>query len=316
MKSSDPLRAIAVEHGSFRRGEALTHGVDDAALRRAVRAGTLVKVRHGTYAFADEWNGLDESGRHLVLTKAVLRVMGDEVAASHHSACLMHRMEMWDVDLGEAHVTRLDGGAGRTEGGVVHHEGLSLDGDLVRIGGHLVVQPARAALESALLSDVEHGLVVVNSGLHQRLFTREDLEAQHALMRSWPRAGHLQLLTRMADGRAESVAESRSLHLFWTQGLPKPELQYHVYDGRGDLVGITDFAWPELGLLGEFDGKVKYQRYLRPGEEPGDAVFREKQREDLLRRVTGWSMVRLTWSDLYTPVATAAMIRSMMRRAA
>ena len=316
MKSSDPLRAIAAEHGSFRRGEALAFGVDDAALRRAVRRGALVKVRHGAYVFADEWGTLDEPSRHLVLTRAVLRVIGDDVAASHHSACLMHRMEMWDVDLADAHVTRLDGGAGRTEAGVVHHEALSLDADVVRIGGHHVVQPARAALESALLSGVERGLVVVNSGLHQRLFTAEDLEAQHALMRSWPGAGHLQLVSRLADGRPESVAESRSAYLFWAQGLPKPELQYPVYDGRGNLVGIVDFAWPELGLLGEFDGKVKYLRHLRPGEEPGDAVFREKQREDLLRRVTGWSMVRLTWSDLYNPVATAAMIRSMMRRAA
>jgi hypothetical protein len=316
MKSSDPLRSIAAEHGSFRRGEALAFGLDDAALRRAVRGRVLVKVRHGSYAFADEWEALDEHGRHLVLTRAVLRAIGDDVAASHHSASLMHRMELWGVDLAEAHVTRLDGGAGRTEAGVVHHEGFSLDGDLVRVGGHLVVQPARAALESALLSDVERGLVVVNSGLHQRLFTPEDLEAQHALMRSWPGAGHLQLVTRLADGRAESVAESRCVHLFWAQGLPKPELQYPVYDGRGNLVGIADFAWPELGLLGEFDGKVKYLRHLRPGEEPGDAVFREKQREDLMRRVTGWSMVRLTWSDLYNPVATAMMIRSMMRRAA
>jgi hypothetical protein len=123
-------------------------------------------------------------------------------------------------------------------------------------------------------------------------------------------------VVRLADGRAESVGESRSVHLFWAQRLPKPELQYHVLDRHGELIGITDFAWPECGLLGEFDGKAKYLRYLRPGEDPGDAVFREKQREDRLRRVTGWSMVRLTWADLSDPAGTAATIRSMMRVAA
>jgi hypothetical protein len=316
MMSTDPLRAITAQHGSFRRAEALTFGVDDAALRRAVRAGLLVRVRHGAYAFADEWNSLHEHDQHVVLTKAVLRLLGENVAASHHSGCLMHGMEMWAVDLTNAHVTRLDGGAGRTEGGVVHHEGLSVDGDLVRIGDHLVVQPARAALESALLSGVERGLVVVNSGLRQGLFGPEELATQHALMQSWPGAGHLQLVVRLGDGRAESVGESRSIHLFWEQRIPKPELQYRVYDRHGVLVGITDFAWPALGLLGEFDGKVKYLRYLRPGEQPGDAVFREKQREDKLRRVTGWPMVRLTWNDLSRPAATAGMIRSMMRIAA
>jgi hypothetical protein len=79
---------------------------------------------------------------------------------------------------------------------------------------------------------------------------------------------------------------------------------------------VTDFAWPEHRLLGEFDGRVKYGRLLRPGEEPGDAVFREKRREDLLRRVTGWSMIRITWEDLYHPARTAAAVRQLMGRAA
>jgi hypothetical protein len=311
-----PLRAIVAQHGTFRRREAVELGVDDAALRRWVRAGRIVRVRHGAYALADDWAALDERGRHVVLTRAVLRSLGSEVAASHHSACLLHRMEMWAVDLGQAHVTRRDGGAGRTTGDVAHHEGFVLDSDLVRMGGHFVVRPARAALESALLSGVERGLVVVNSALHQRLFSVDELTAQHALMRSWPGAGHLQLVVRLADGRAESVGESRSVHLFWAQRLPKPHLQYYVYDRHGELVGITDFAWPERRLLGEFDGKVKYLRYLKPGENPGDAVFREKQREDQLRRVTGWSMVRLTWRDLSDPAGTAASIRSMMSVAA
>jgi hypothetical protein len=45
-------------------------------------------------------------------------------------------------------------------------------------------------------------------------------------------------------------------------------------------------------------------------------VFREKRREDELRRLTGFSMVRLTWADLYRGAETAARIRALMRRAA
>jgi len=61
---------------------------------------------------------------------------------------------------------------------------------------------------------------------------------------------------------------------------------------------------------------VKYGRLLMPGEEPGDAVFREKRREDNLRRLTDFSMIRLTWADLYRGAETAARIRGLMRRAA
>ncbi|HET6562907.1 MAG TPA: type IV toxin-antitoxin system AbiEi family antitoxin domain-containing protein [Marmoricola sp.] len=310
------LRTITARHGSFQRREALEVGFNDASLRRGVRRGVLVRVRHGAYAFADDWVGLDDVDRHLVLAGAVLRSLGPVVAASHHTGSLLHGLELWDADLSRVHVTRLDGGAGRTERDVVHHEGVSLDTDVVQVGNHLVVRPVRAALESALITGVEQGLVVVESGLRKARFTLDQLAAQHALMRFWPAAAHLQLVTRLADVRSESVGESRSMNLFWAQGLPRPQQQFEVYDAGGRLVGTTDFAWPEHGLLGEFDGKAKYLRYLRPGEEPGDAVFREKQREDRLRRVTGWSMVRLTWADLYDPARTAAYVRSLMRKAA
>jgi hypothetical protein len=131
-------------------------------------------------------------------------------------------------------------------------------------------------------------------------------------MRSWPATIGLQIAVRLADPRPESVGESRSRYLFYSQGIPMPELQFEVYDAHGTLIGITDFAWPAYRLLGEFDGRVKYGRLLRPGEEPGDAVFREKRREDALRSVTGWSMVRLVWSDLDRPAATAARVREML----
>jgi hypothetical protein len=68
-------------------------------------------------------------------------------------------------------------------------------------------------------------------------------------------------------------------------------------------VAFADFAWPDHGVLGEFDGKGKYLRDLRPGEGPGEALFREKLREDRLRDL-GWVVVRLVWSDLFTPKPT------------
>ena len=91
-----------------------------------------------------------------------------------------------------------------------------------------------------------------------------------------------------------------------------PELQFDVHRSDGSLVGTTDFAWPEAGLLGEFDGKVKYGRLLRPGQEPGDAVYAEKLREDAIR-AEDWEVVRWTWADLRNFAATAARIRERFR---
>ena len=44
-----------------------------------------------------------------------------------------------------------------------------------------------------------------------------------------------------------------------------------------------------------------------------DVVVREKQREDMIGRITGWRCIRIVWADLYTPEQTAARIRRMFR---
>ncbi|MDX6324376.1 MAG: hypothetical protein QOK15_730 [Nocardioidaceae bacterium] len=309
------LRQIAEREAVFLRREVLASGLDDRFIRRAVRSGRWVKVRHGAYTFGDAWRTADEAGRLVTLTRAVMRETAGDVAASHHSGSALHGMELWDVPFDQAHLTRLDAGAGRSQSDVVHHEGVCSADDLVELHGVPVVRPARAALESSLLAGVERGLVTADSGLHRGLFQRQELLDQHEAMAQWPGSQPLHLVTRLADGRSESVGESRSRYLFWSQGLPMPELQFEVRDGHR-LVGVADFAWPEHRLLGEFDGRVKYGRLLREGEEPGDAVFREKKREDLLRRLTGWSMVRFTWEDLYRPRQTSAVVRQLMWRAA
>ena len=312
---TDLLLPTCLEHGAFLRGEALAIGLDDAALRRELRAGSIVRIRHGAYTFADLWRSADAASRHLALVRTVARVSGGRVAVSHHSAALVHGMDLWEVPLSQVHLTRLDRNAGRVRDDAVHHEGVCLAEELTVRDGLTVVRADRAALESALLLDVEHGLCVVDSGLRAGFFTADDLTVQAERMKSWPGAQHLQIVARLADGRSGSVGESRAKFLLWRAGLPAPQLQYEVYD-QGRLVGVTDFAWPELGLLGEFDGKIKYGRYLRPGEDPGDAVFREKQREDLLRRLTGWRLVRITWSMLYDLPGTVRMIRDMIRASA
>jgi hypothetical protein len=311
----DVLRELCREHGVFFRHEAIAAGLTDAALRRSVRSGELVRVRQGTYTLGEDWATADAEHRHLLLLRGLLRSHGSCVAASHHSASLLHGLDLWEVPMDRAHLTRRDGGAGRVLADVTHHEGLCLPEDLVTRDGLTVMVPQRAALESATLLDVEHALPLVDSGLRQGLFTQEQMFEQAALMASWPQSLHLEVVVRLADGRSGSVGEGRTRYLCWRAGLPMPELQYEVYDA-GVLIGIADFAWPAFGLLGEFDGKVKYGRLLRPDEEPGDAVFREKQREDHMRRVTGWRFVRITWDMLYAPTRTAAIIRSMLRSAA
>ncbi len=93
-------------------------------------------------------------------------------------------------------------------------------------------------------------------------------------------------------------------------------MQHEVRDETGALVAITDFAWHQQRTFGEFDGREKYDRFLRPGEDAGDAVFREKRREDRVRELTGYRFVGWVWADLARPEQLAARVRAVLDRAA
>ena len=95
---------------------------------------------------------------------------------------------------------------------------------------------------------------------------------------------------------------------FHALGFPAPELQVPFYDERG-FIGCVDFYWRHLGLVGEFDGHVKYRNavYLR-GRLPEEVVIAEKQREDRIRRVTK-GFVRWDWRTAMDRAALAERVR-------
>lgn len=313
----DVALQLISDTGVALRREMLAGGATDRDIYSAVRLGQLRRVRQGAYTTVERWDAADELSRARMRCIATCRSMGDRVALTHTSSLVMQDIPVWGADLKRVHVTRLDGATGRINAGVVHHEGtIDLD-DVVRApGGVTMSRPSRAVIEHGSIASIQSGLVSADAGLHAGRFDHDELVRDFERMGHWPGTQRLHIVVRMADGLAESPGETRCRYLCWRHGLPAPSLQFEVYDDTGRLIGRTDFAWPEHRLLGEFDGRSKYGRFLRPGQQPADAVFAEKRREDQLRETTGWSMVRLVWADLELGAHTADRIRRMMLRAA
>ena len=197
----------------------------------------------------------------------------------------------------------------------MYHEGDWVPDDIYSKDEMLLLGPEQCALGAASLTSIRGGLPTLDSLFDLALGTPDSLQAAYRRRSSWPHSRKLQITVRLARPGAESLAESLARHSMWAHHLPEPQLQFKVYDADGVLVGITDFAWPEHRLLGEFDGKIKYGRLLKDGEEPGDVIFQEKVREDLLREITGWAMIRYIWRDLYQGELFAARTRRMLYRA-
>ncbi|MBM0123195.1 hypothetical protein [Pimelobacter simplex] len=298
------------------RAELVRLSHTDRSLAAAVRRGELDRPRRGAYVSALEWARLSSEQRYAVRARAVERQARTDVVLSHTSAVPFYDGPLWGQSLDDVHVTRRDGLTGRKERGVRQHRGLLRDDDVVAAHGFHISSPARTVLECATVASVEAALVVANDFLHRGLVTPRELDERYdEVMAHWPRSLGTSVVLRLADPRIESVGESRTWYFLYRSSLPRPIPQFEVWDCQ-ELVAKLDFALPEHGIWLEFDGRAKYERYLRPGESPADAVVREKLREDRVAELTGWRCLRITWTDLADPARLATRIRALIESVA
>lgn len=170
----------------------------------------------------------------------------------------------------------------------------------------------RTLLDLARVLPFEPSVALLDGALFRRVVDPAALAEGLAGTERMPGARAAARAVRFADGPSESVGESRSRVLLHRLGLAPSVLQLAVRREDGVFVGCADFGWEGERVLGEFDGRVKYGRLLRPGQSPGDAVFEEKRREDALRD-EDWRVVRWTWADL-TPSLLGPRVHRVLER--
>lgn len=294
------------------RREALASGLTDKELRRLIKDGSLHRVRRGAYVSKALWDSLDEAGKHRVHARAVLKTAHPSTVLTHTSAALEHGAPVWGVNLREVHVTRTDGRAGRNEAGIVHHRGALTDAEVIVVNSVPVTKPARVAVEICTIANTESALITANGLLHAEAMTPAELRAAADEAQFWPRSLNADLVVRLADPRIETAIESRMSFLCWAQHLPKPIPQVEVHDERGHLVGRIDFAWPDYNTFAELDGKLKYAKFRREGETLDQYLMREKQRQELISLLTGWTCIRIMWRDFAYPELLAGRIRRVL----
>lgn len=282
-------------------------GSDRIALTRQVRAGALVRVRHGAYASA---LGADAVERHLQLVAATWPLLGESAVLSHSSAAVLHGLPTWERELAKVTITRREGGHGRA-GAWLHARLGKLEPDQVCQMQELrVTSLARTAVDRACGLSFERAVATLDATLRAGV-TRSELEDAVRLAKRRHGVGVARAALTFADGASESVGESISRVLIAQFGLPAPALQVEVRDRRGRWVARSDFGWLEQRVIGEFDGRVKY---LGDEASVADTVMREKAREQAIRDA-GWVVVRWTWADLFDPPALRRRILSAFEHA-
>jgi hypothetical protein len=284
----------------LRRADALAGGFDDAELARMVRRGELRRLQRGTYAHPPAELPTDAVARHRLAVLATVPGLRSPAVVSHLSAAVLHGLPLWGVPLDRVHVTRRPPATGSGSRRLHQHVGRVPDEHLTVVDGLAATSITRTVVDVARSVPFESAVVVADRALRTGGTTRQDLVGCIADMGRVPGIRAAARAVDFADPLSESVGESRSRVLIHRLGLPAPDLQVQVRRRDGSVMARCDFGWEEHRTVGEFDGRVKYGRLLRPGQEPGEVVFREKRREDELRDHR-WQVARWTWDDLDRP---------------
>lgn len=291
--------AMKIQPTLLYRSDTILDGETDSQLRSRRQSGELVQVARGSYLRQAVLSELDAVSRHRVRVAAVVHRHSGEVVVSHVSAAALHGYDLWKAPLDAVYLTHSGPGNGERRQGVHRHREQLAASEIVSVGEHLVTSPARTIADLARSVDWRSAVVTGDCALHRGL-PPDALTTAVAVARGRHGAPNARRALALMDGRSESVGESLSRLKIHELRLPAPDLQKKVWDSAGNFLGRTDFYFPGLAVVGEFDGKVKYGKYLKPGQSASDAVYLEKVREDRIRG-TGLVVVRWIWDDLWRP---------------
>lgn len=315
----DPL-IVPDGHGLLRRPILIEAGFDGAEIDRLLRSGVLQAVRRGVYRMPGDRSPLRPETEHALRGRAAGPGLSPDAVFGFVTAAALLDLPLWRVPLRRLHVVRDRPNGARTRGDLRIHSGRLPAEDVATLpDGPRVTTPARTVVDLARTFDAPRALVPLDAALHRHLVAERTgrpqpgaatpTEVARALGRTTgsPGSRNARRAIALADGLSESPGETLSRLRMHLARLPTPVLQWQVPGTRHR----TDFAWPDLGVVGEFDGRIKYGRLLRPGQNIEDVLWEEKRREDRIR-ATGLTVVRWTWHEIHDPTAMEHRLRQSL----
>ncbi|HEV7647091.1 MAG TPA: DUF559 domain-containing protein [Actinophytocola sp.] len=286
-------------HGAHLRDE-LRNRLGSRQLSAAIRDGRLVPFARGV--LVERHRVLDMWTRSAA---ALLQVGGRALVTSHTAAWLLGCTA---AESGEVHVlVGYDRPVRRGRGVMVHH-GTFDEQDVVELQG-LRLHMLECAIAELLCRGARRTALACGDQALARMpanerkaFRAEVLHRIHA--RHDPRGRRRgEILLLLANGLAESPAESWLLLGFFDDGLPIPRQQLPVLDLAGRERYRLDFAWEEARVAVEYDG---YAAHV--GRADRDVA----RQVDLERR--GWLVIRAGAEDIRDPARLHREIRRALGR--
>ncbi|GAA1787591.1 hypothetical protein GCM10009811_10900 [Nostocoides veronense] len=264
-------------------------------------------MRRGVWMPKPLWEGLTPEHLHAALAYAASMTSTSEVPlvfAGPTAAAIMGlpRIAPWPRDVVVLADPRRE--PKRVRGcapGLRRRVGV-IDAAIV-VGGLHITPPARTVIDLARTGSLADAVAAADQALRRGLCSRDDLFDEIAVI---PPHANGKVKTKFTAGFANALAmnggESLSRLNMYRLNVAEPELQVAFQDTDG-LIGYVDFYWKGRGgrgVIGEFDGKIKYGIDEELGrEDRKNALWREKLREDRLRKTD--DVARWTWAVASDP---------------
>jgi very-short-patch-repair endonuclease/predicted transcriptional regulator of viral defense system len=295
-----PISELArLQHGALARRQLNESGWSEAEIRWRLEAGRLHRIHAGVYSLAPR-QLLSRQGRWM----AAVLASGPDALLSHHTAAAL-----WGIR--------------GYSGGTIHVTTAHKSTSTKRIRRHLSVVPSDERV-------VEEGIPVTS--VHRTIFDlapHEDVDAVVAMIKEaeylncWDllslpdllerypgKRGRrkvrfaLERLTEEPPGRTRSKLEERCAPFLRRHRLPLPRFNDWILLGPKRFQ--VDCHWPHLELIVELDGWEGH--HTRP-------AFQDDRARDRALRVAGYSVIRLTWTQLNSePGQVAADLRQLLGR--
>ena len=277
----------------FTSQHALAAGLTKGQIRQRVRGGRWRVLARGVYTVLpaprahDDFGALREE-HELRAVAAALSFPGACVCL--HSSAVIRGLPLWRPLPGDVAVNVPFGKWNGTTPDVVVHR-MTLAEDHVEVLRVPVTTVARTCIDIARLLSLADGLAVSDHALRLGLTTSGELEDVARNSVDGRGRGRGLEVAAQANPLRESPAESASWAYFMRHGVPLPQPQVVILARDGRFIARVDFWWEGSKVVGECDGRMKYQ-------SPED-IYAEKRREDELR-AEGLSVIRWGPRDLAT----------------
>jgi predicted transcriptional regulator of viral defense system len=292
LSASAPATTVPGEHRRMSQAEVHTpelllarESSPSERTRLALRAqrGELIRVARGAYLTLEQWSSLDRDARYRATIDAIAATIDPMAIFSHASAAALWRLPWLDGWPDGVHATIGPASGGRSAG-TLHRHAPSRPTPTSMIDGLRVTTLARTVVDVAASRSFIAAVVTTDAALGMPELDGDELAWELGRLPHRQGAVRARAAIEFANARSGSPGESISRCTMRRLGLPAPVLQQRFDRPRGRYWEV-DFWWPDLGVIGEFDGAAKYLRpELRNGRSAEQIVYEEKLREDELRR--------------------------------